>query len=152
MNTQMEKIKIHKPVASEFEISSPYGERTHPVTGELGKMHYGIDFKTPVGTPVVASITGKIVLAGWQDTGDYLKGFGLRVWQKDNEKDLFVVYGHLSEISVKEGEEVVAGTRIGLSGNTGASSGPHLHHECRIGGIAGVKGSDFSYITDERTV
>lgn len=149
----IEKFKIHRPVAAEFPISSPYGERVHPVTGQAGKMHYGIDFACPVGTPVVASVTGKIVLAGWEDEKDWKKGFGNRVWQKDADRDIFVVYAHLDKTEVKEGQEITAGTRVGLSGNTGGSSGPHLHHELRVGGIAGVKGSEFEYIEDahERT-
>ena len=145
-------IKIFRPVAAEFGVSSPYGQRTHPITGELGKMHYGIDLKTPIGTPVVASVTGKIILAGWEDPDDHGKGYGLRIWQKDDERDLFVVYAHLSEIFVNQGDSVIAGTRISLSGDSGAVQihpdgrrAAHLHHEVRVGGIAGVKGSDFTY-------
>jgi len=147
------RLKIHRPVAGEFEISSPYGERTHPVTGQKGKMHYGIDFKTPVGTPVVASVTGKVVRAGWENPSDRTQGFGMRVWQYEADRDLFVAYAHLSEISIGEGDEVVAGTRIGLSGDTGGVEikkdgrrAAHLHHEARIGGIAGVKGTEIEYV------
>lgn len=143
----MPSVKIYRPVAWEFEAGSPYGERTHPVTGEKGSFHYGLDIKTPIGTPVVASVTGPIVLAGWEDPGNHLKGFGRRVWQKDILNDLFVCYAHLSEISVNKDEEITAGTRIGLSGNTGASSGPHCHIEVREGGIAGKKGVPFDFIT-----
>lgn len=139
-------IRIHRPVAAEFEISSPYGERVHPVTGEKGKMHHGIDFACPVGTPVVASVTGRIVRAGWENPANPKQGFGLRVWQKDVERDIFIAYAHLNQLAVAEGDEITAGTRIGLSGNTGASSGPHLHHEARPGGIAGVKGIEVAYI------
>lgn len=140
------KDKIHRPVAWDFKEISPYGPRTHPKTGELGKMHYGKDLGTPIGTPVVASVTGRIVMAGWEDPQDHDKGYGYRIWQFEPERDIFVCYGHLSQIDVNEGDEVVAGTRVGLTGNSGSSSGPHIHQELRKGGIAGVKGSDFDYL------
>lgn len=109
-------------------------------------MHYGIDFACPVGTPIVASVTGKIVRAGWENPDKKDQGFGFRVWQYEPERDLFIVYAHLSDIRTWERDEVVAGERIGLSGNSGASSGPHLHQEARVGGIAGFKGLPFEYI------
>lgn len=143
----MSNIKLYRPVAWEYEVSSSYGERIHPVTGEKGKMHYGVDLATTTGAPVVASVTGPIVLAGWEDPENKFKGFGLRIWQKDVLRDLFVCYAHLSELCVESGQDIVAGTRIALTGNTGASSGPHLHQECRIGGIAGKKGEPFEYFT-----
>ena len=137
---------IHRPVAGEFKISSKYGPRTHPVTGEVGKMHYGIDFATPVGTPIVASLSGVIARAGWEDEMDKKKGFGLRIWQRCG--NLFICYAHLSELVVPVGKNVTAGERIGLSGNTGGSSGPHLHLEVRQDKIAGSQGIDFKFIED----
>lgn len=109
-------------------------------------MHYGIDFACPEGTPIVAACTGKIVLAGWEDPKDWKKGFGCRVWQKMGDLNIFVVYAHLSKIECQVGDFLVAGTRVGLSGNTGGSDGPHLHLEQRIGGIAGVKGSAIEFV------
>jgi murein DD-endopeptidase MepM/ murein hydrolase activator NlpD len=141
-----EKIKLHRPVAAEFKISSPYGPRIHPVTGETGKMHYGVDFATPSGTPIVAALSGIIARIGWEDENDHGKGFGLRVWQRCG--DIFICYAHLSQVEVYAGYNVTAGERIGLTGNTGASSGSHCHVEVRKGGIAGFKGVEFEFIED----
>ena len=134
-------MKVNRPVAAGIKISSKYGKRVDPVDGSEGAMHYGVDFATPVGTPVVAAVTGKIFKAGWQDEKDHKKGFGKRVWQsaKIDGKDVACFYAHLSDISVTEGEVITAGTRVGLSGNTGKSSGPHLHFEVRPEGEKGVE-------------
>lgn len=140
----MEKIKIHRPCAAQYPISSSYGERTHPVTGEKQKFHYGIDLAVPVGTPIVAALDGIIVKAGWENPDDHKQGFGYRVWQRTDQT--FICYAHLSEIEVYVNYSVRAGERIGLSGNTGASSGPHLHLEVREGGISGKHGVDFEFI------
>lgn len=133
-------MKVHRPVAAEIRISSPYGSRIDPVTKKEGAFHYGIDFATPVGTPVIASVEGKIEAAGWENAKDQKQGFGMRVRQVatiDGRK-CYVFYAHLSELSVKEGDVIQAGTRVGLSGNTGKSSGPHLHFEVRPVGEKGV--------------
>jgi len=130
-------MKVNRPVSADIRISSKYGRRVDPVTKVEGAMHYGVDFATPVGTPIVAAVTGKIDAAGWENDNDHKQGFGQRVRQlyEINGVKHYVYYAHLSEISVKTGEEVTAGTRVGLSGNTGKSSGPHLHFEVRpIGG------------------
>lgn len=142
-----EKPKLHRPVAAEFRISSPYGPRIHPVTGEVGKMHYGVDFATPVGTPVVAALSGVIARIGWEDETDHKKGFGLRVWQRCG--DIFICYAHLSQVEVYSGYHITAGERIALTGNTGASSGAHLHVEVREASISGTKGIEFGFIEDD---
>ena len=140
-----EKIKVYRPVSADIKISSTYGERVDPVTKVKGAMHYGTDFATPVGTPVVAAESGKIFKAGWQDEKDHSVGFGYRVWQsaRIGGQAVSIFYAHLSEISVRDGEEITAGTRIGLSGNTGKSSGPHLHFEVRP---EGQKGTEVEFI------
>ncbi len=130
-------MKLPKPVAGKFKISSPWGKRINPITKKEESMHYGTDFAVPVGTPVVAVVTGKIDAADWQNPEDHKEGFGLRVRQKVGNN--YYIYAHLSELAVKPGEEVTAGTRVGLSGNTGASSGPHLHFEVRPIGGKGVE-------------
>lgn len=134
-------MKVYRPVAGDIKISSTYGKRVDPVTKVEGAMHYGTDFATPVGTPVVAAADGKIFKAGWQDEKDQKVGFGLRVWQtaKIDGKNVSIFYAHLSELAVKEGDVVTAGTRVGLSGHTGKSSGPHLHFEVRPEGEKGIE-------------
>jgi len=134
-------MKVYRPVAAEIKISSPYGTRIDPVTKIEGVKHYGTDFATPVGTPVVAAYNGRIFKAGWQNEDDEKMGFGLRVWQTAtiDGKNVSIFYAHLSELAVKKGDVLTAGTRVGLSGNTGKSSGPHLHFEVRPEGEKGVE-------------
>lgn len=100
-------------------VTSQYGER-------WGKFHYGIDFRASVGTEVKAMAGG--IVEGTGDTDIACKGasFGKWVFIKYNN-GLSSTYGHLSVISAKVGQEVKVGDVVGLSGNTGSSTGPHLH-------------------------
>lgn len=106
------------PLASVI-ITSPYGAR-------WGRFHYGLDFRAAVGTKVMSMGTGTV--AGTGDTDIACKGasFGKWVFIKYNN-GLSSTYGHLSSISASVGQKVVAGDVVGLSGNTGSSTGPHLH-------------------------
>ena len=95
---------------------------------KLGKMwskgyHTGVDFAVPQGTEVIAVADGKIENANWG------KSYGTQAVQK--VEGGWVIYAHLSKLDVKPGDVVKAGQRIGASGNTGNSSGPHLHFELR---------------------
>ena len=97
---------------------------------KLGKMwskgyHTGVDFAVPQGTDVLAVADGKIAPANWG------KAYGTQVVQKIEGQDTWVIYAHLSKSLVKAGDEVKKGQHIGESGNTGNSSGPHLHFEAR---------------------
>lgn len=134
-------MKVYRPVAAEFKISSPYGTRIDPITKIEGAKHYGTDFAVPIGTPVVAAVGGKVEAAGWENEKDQKQGFGYRVRQliESEGNKYYVFYAHLSEISVKPNEEITAGTRVGLSGHTGKSSGPHLHFEVRPVGGKGIE-------------
>lgn len=88
--------------------------------------HSGVDFRAPIGTPVMAMASGVVVGTG--DTDEYCKGasFGKWVFIKYNN-GLSSTYGHLSSINATAGEKVKAGDIVALSGNTGHSTGPHLH-------------------------
>ncbi|MFC9490407.1 M23 family metallopeptidase, partial [Streptomyces hydrogenans] len=88
--------------------------------------HTGVDFPVPTGTTVKAVSDGKIVSAGWG--GAY--GYQIVVRHDDGR---YSQYAHLSAVSVREGQRVTGGQRIGRSGSTGNSSGPHLHFEVRTG-------------------
>lgn len=127
-------IYLKRPVSEEFSISSPFGSRK--INGKE-EFHNGIDFKVPVGTEVYACEDGAAYRCGWQDETDKSKGFGLRVMQeievRENHDNVryFIFYGHLSKIMIPEGERIKKGQLIGLSGNTGRSTGPHLHLGCR---------------------
>ena len=103
----------------EGRVTSKFGNRTHPVTG-VASFHNGIDIAVPVGTPVKAPMRGTVISTGSHPTG------GLQmVLQHPN--GWRTGYAHLSQYVAKVGEEVVQGETIALSGNTGASTGPHLH-------------------------
>jgi len=100
-------------------VTSPYGER-------WGKFHYGMDFRAAIGTSVMAMTSG--VVEGTGDTDVACKGASFGKWvfiKYDN--GLSSTYGHLSVINAKVGQKVKAGDIVAYSGNTGSSTGPHLH-------------------------
>lgn len=103
-------------------ISSRFGPR-------WGRMHQGIDIAVNTGTPVRASAQGRVTFAGWNG------GYGYLVIV-DHGNNVETRYAHLSRIAVKVGQYVSRGTVIGYSGNTGNSTGPHLHFEIRYKGQA----------------
>jgi murein DD-endopeptidase MepM/ murein hydrolase activator NlpD len=109
-------------------ISSTFGMRDHPVLG-FTRAHKGTDFATPVGTPVFASGAGRVTFVG--PRGD----FGNFVTIQHTPM-LETAYAHLSKFAdgLKAGSEVGQGQQIALSGNTGLTSGPHLHYEVRVDG------------------
>lgn len=113
------------PVNAPFNASG-YGWRIDPFTGQQ-TMHEGVDFITDVGTPVVAAAGGVVQFAGFHPQ------YGLMV-DIDHGSELLTRYAHLSKLLVKEGDIVQRGRRIALSGNTGRSTGPHLHFEVRFRG------------------
>ena len=109
------------PVASYVYVSSRFGLRVHPITGEK-KSHTGIDIASNQGTAVYASDGGNVTLAGWNG------GYGNCI-MIDHGNGYVTLYGHLSSISVSQGQTVSQGTTIGAVGSTGNSTGPHLHFE-----------------------
>lgn len=136
-------ILLEKLVESQMEqdepVSSAQGEAVvnqgpktepsgRPVGGVLTQNfhpgHNGLDFGIVVGTPVEATMDGKVVHAGWNN-----QGYGNLVIVDNGTYKTY--YAHLSSIPVTVGDSVTAGTTIGLSGNTGNSTGPHLHYEIR---------------------
>lgn len=109
------------------EISSGYGYRQDPFTGEPAN-HSGIDIAAELGSEIYAALSGKVVAIGYEhsDYGNYVildhGGF-------------YTLYGHCSELSVQNGQAVSEGEIIAFCGSTGRSTGPHLHFEIRVGGI-----------------
>ncbi len=99
-----------------------------PLTQQFHSRHIGIDIGMDTGTLLLATHSGQVIYAGWSD-----RGYGNLVVIKNRQFATY--YGHLSEINVAEGQMVTVGTPIGLSGNTGNSSGPHLHYETHIDGV-----------------
>ena len=110
------------------DITSRFGNRPDPFLGGLA-MHAGIDFRSPVGGEIKSTGAGKVIAAG--PAG----GYGNMV-EIDHGYGLTTRYGHMSRVLVKVGDEVASGDVIGLSGNTGRSTGPHLHYEVRRNGEA----------------
>lgn len=111
------------------KVTSLYGNRKHPVTG-VYRMHYGIDIGAPNGWETVASKAGTVTHVGWENPSNKNQGYGLRVWV-EHAGGYRSVYAHLSKTSVKVGQNVKRGQKIGEIGSTGSSTGPHCHWEIR---------------------
>lgn len=103
--------------------SSPFGDRISPITGQVDEHHTGQDFAVASGTQVLAAAGGTVTFSGWHTYGG-----GNRV-VVDHGNGLSTSYNHMSSNSVKVGQKVERGDVVGLSGSTGASTGPHLHFE-----------------------
>lgn len=112
------------PLTVPTPITSLFGWRVHPISGDR-RFHTGTDLGAPLGTPVLAAETGSVAYA------DFWGGYGLTVVLDHNKVAQQTLYAHLSEIFVQPGEWVERGTVIGRVGNTGNSTGPHLHFESR---------------------
>lgn len=108
-------------------ITSYYGYRTHPISGEW-KMHNGIDIGAAGGTNILAAEDGVVVTAAWNEGG---YGWYVIIYHGDN---ISTLYAHSSKLLVKAGDQVQRGQVIALVGNTGASRGDHLHFEVRVNG------------------
>lgn len=114
-----------KPISG-GRLSSNFGRRKSPTKG-ASSYHKGVDWSVPTGTAVFASCGGTVARAGWGS------GYGYCVYI-NHEDGRQTRYGHLSKVLVKVGQTVKQGERIALSGNTGVSTGPHLHFEILING------------------
>ena len=108
------------------QTASGYGYRIDPIY-KTTKFHSGMDFSANIGTPVYATGDGRVVKVGWESGyGKLIKidhGFGYMTW-----------YAHLNDYNVRVGQKVVRGEVIGKVGNTGKSTGPHLHYEVHVKG------------------
>ena len=116
---------IRTPVEG-ARMSSGFGMRFHPILG-FSRMHQGLDFAAPTGTPVMASAGGRVLEAGWSG------GYG-KVVKLEHRNGMVTRYAHLSRIDVKPGQTVDQGQRVGAVGSTGLSTGPHLHYEVWVNG------------------
>lgn len=118
-------LPLATPIRTEYRLSSPFGFRIHPITG-VPKLHAGQDLVGPPGTPLFATGTGKVDRAG--PAGGY--GNLVEIQMSDG---LFTRYAHMDSIAVTVGQQVTAGTVVGVQGATGDVTGPHLHYEIRRG-------------------
>ena len=119
--------KLGMPIKDYKYVSSNFGPRTHPVTGQKGKQHNGIDFAAPAGTAIYAAESGTVIVA------QSMSGYGNTVIL-DHGNGLWTLYAHIRNdgILVKAGEVVKKGQKIAEVGSTGVSTGPHLHFEVRL--------------------
>jgi murein DD-endopeptidase MepM/ murein hydrolase activator NlpD len=109
-------------------ITSPFGMRVHPGTGEF-KMHTGIDIGAPMGATITAAASGRVIFAGEES------GYGNTIII-DHGGRTSTLYAHCSQIFVSDDQDVQRGQAIGAVGATGDATGPHLHFEIRIDGVA----------------
>lgn len=110
------------------QLTSGYGMRTHPVLGGR-RQHTGIDLAAATGTPVYATADGIVSRADWYSS------YGLYI-SVEHGASMQTRYAHLSRLAVAAGDNVKKGDLIGYVGSTGRSTGPHLHYEVRVEGIA----------------
>jgi murein DD-endopeptidase MepM/ murein hydrolase activator NlpD len=129
---QLDVAYLHQSVPSVWpvngKLTSSFGTRMDPFSGE-GAYHTGVDLAVPSGTPVHVTANGIVATAGW------VSGYGKLV-MVDHGGGLQTYYAHLSRVEVVPGERVSCGEIIGTAGDTGHSTGPHLHYEVRMGGHA----------------
>ncbi|MEM0996085.1 MAG: M23 family metallopeptidase [Bacteroidota bacterium] len=119
------------------ELISMYGMRRHPVTGRH-KLHEGVDFACGIGTPIYAPGDALVT-----STGDIANGYGINV-NLDHQNGYKTKFAHLSRAVVQIGQRVKRGELIGYSGNTGLSTGPHLHYEVSLNDVK-IDPIDFFY-------
>ncbi|MCV2891920.1 M23 family metallopeptidase [Lentibacter sp. XHP0401] len=122
------KAPFANPVKAGYRFTSPFGYRRDPKTGGR-RLHKGVDFAGPVGTPLYATADGVVTHAGWSS------GYG-RLVKIQHEFGIETRYAHQNQIRVKVGQRVSRGQRIGDMGASGRVTGPHLHYEVRVGGQA----------------
>jgi septal ring factor EnvC (AmiA/AmiB activator) len=128
--TAMDKINLYRiaaekapfsiPVKANFRYTSGFGPR-------WGRLHAGTDFAGPIGTPIYSTADGVITHAGWSS------GYG-RLIKIRHDFGIETRYAHLNAMDVRVGQRVSRGERIGAMGNSGRSTGPHLHYEVRVNG------------------
>lgn len=122
----LKKSFIRSPIQY-ARLSSRFGARRHPVLGTQ-RMHKGVDYAAPTGTPIMAAGAGRVVSSGWQG------GYGNTV-VLDHGKGYTTLYAHMSRTAgLKRGQSIKQGQVIGYVGSTGLSTGPHLHYEFRVNG------------------
>jgi len=121
------KFLVRKPIAT-GETRSGFGYRRHPILGYY-KMHTGVDWAAPIGTPIFAAGNGVVIMAEWHG------GYGRRV-EVQHANGYITAYNHMSGFArnIAKGVRVKQGQTVGFLGSTGLSTGPHLHYEVMVNG------------------
>ncbi|HLA97590.1 MAG TPA: M23 family metallopeptidase [Anaerolineales bacterium] len=137
--TPFDHFYFSRPIAAD-EVNWPLADYRYGGVFFPNVVHTGIDIPAPPGTPVLAAGSGRVHFAGYglyRGVEDPNDPYGLAVVIKHDfgyqDETLFTVYGHMSQIDVVDGQQVQAGDQIGLVGQTGKVTGPHLHFEVRLG-------------------
>ncbi len=112
---------MNSPYMGNFRVSQVYSST-----------HRGLDLVGVDSKEIHATVSGKVVRAGWENPNDHSQGWGLRVVIQKSGTNQYYYYGHLSEIKVKTGDSVKITDVIGIEGSTGRSTGSHCHYECRL--------------------
>lgn len=123
---RLHQVPTQLPIAGEFLLTSSFGFRVDPIT-RLPSLHEGIDLVAPVGTPVLATAAGEVIRA------EYSGAYGNLV-ELAHKQGFVTRYAHLKTIDVAVGDQVAQHAVVGGLGNTGRSTGPHLHYEVRFKG------------------
>jgi len=108
-------------------ITSPFGWRSNPFSGEGSEVHNGVDIAAPYGTAIRATADGTVVQAGWNGT----YGISVTLYHRNGIETL---YGHMCRLAVSNGQTVKKGQVIGYEGLTGRTTGPHCHYQVMING------------------
>lgn len=119
---------VARPTVGEVPAAGGFGSRWVTGCAACSTNHQGVDFAAPIGTTVVATMPGTVISAG------VLGGYGNQVLLQHAD-GVQTRYGHMSAISVRPGQVIAAGQQIGAVGNTGVSTGAHLHFEVIVGGV-----------------
>ncbi|MCA1973256.1 MAG: peptidoglycan DD-metalloendopeptidase family protein [Caenispirillum sp.] len=121
-----QQLPLSAPLVEDYRITSLFGRRADPINGR-GAVHEGLDMAAAYKSPVTASAPGKVVYAGW-------RGRYGRLVEIDHGMGIRTRFGHLAKITVKKGQRVERGDEVGLLGNSGRSTGAHLHYEVLVNG------------------
>jgi murein DD-endopeptidase MepM/ murein hydrolase activator NlpD len=128
MKYEAQQLPLHLPLKAITRMTSGFGIRRDPFRHTIA-MHAGVDFKGDVNSAVYATADGKVDVAGWEGA------YG-RMVEIIHDNGVATRYAHLSSITVAVGDRVKRGDMVGRLGNTGRSTGPHLHYETRVRGRA----------------
>ncbi len=129
-NVSVDSYKLNKKMVLPLkgEITSPFGVRTHPISGDL-RFHAGIDIAAEMGSNIYSAFDGEIIVADYDKwNGNYLK--------IKHDNNITTIYCHCEKLNVKKGQKIRAGEVVATVGSTGSSTGPHLHFELRINNIS----------------
>jgi murein DD-endopeptidase MepM/ murein hydrolase activator NlpD len=152
--------KLLWPAYNHYRITQPFGCTGwpgEPRWGTCRHFHDGLDIGGPTGVPVLAAAAGTVIYAGWRKKGTDGAAGGIVVWISHGGGTLYTTYNHLSAVTVKIGQHVTAGQRVGSIGETGAAEGTHLHFEVWVcypwtGGNISCARNPLLYVSPSRHV